>query len=121
VVVNKTDVRPLDGLGPDELALLQHMEAEARRISSGGECGGTGAHTCSWRLKGGGRTVDATCVGRFKRTLPASSHPLAHMNQCTQLLGHYIHFGPLTDNACLVLRPPQVLQTAAAAAAVSRT
>lgn len=37
IVVNKTDVRPLDDLAPAEAALLQDMEAEARRISSGGE------------------------------------------------------------------------------------
>jgi len=37
VVVNKTDVRPLEGLSPQEQELLQQMEAEARRISSGGE------------------------------------------------------------------------------------
>lgn len=36
IVVNKTDVRPLSSLSPDEAALLEHMEAEARRISSGG-------------------------------------------------------------------------------------
>jgi hypothetical protein len=37
IVVNKTDVRPVDSLTADEQQLLAHMEAEARRISSGGE------------------------------------------------------------------------------------
>lgn len=42
VVVNKTDARPLDCLRPDERALLDGMEAEARRISGGaGEGGAT--------------------------------------------------------------------------------
>jgi nucleolar GTP-binding protein len=36
IVVNKTDVRPLADLCPQEEALLQEMEAEAARISSGG-------------------------------------------------------------------------------------
>lgn len=42
VVVNKTDVRPLSDLSPEETALLQEMEDEARRISSGGEARGEG-------------------------------------------------------------------------------
>jgi nucleolar GTP-binding protein len=36
IVVNKTDVRPVESLGPEEQQLLQQMETEARRISSGG-------------------------------------------------------------------------------------
>eukprot|EP00882_Tetradesmus_deserticola_P028687 GHRQ01031960.1.p1 GENE.GHRQ01031960.1~~GHRQ01031960.1.p1 ORF type:complete len:418 (+),score=228.16 GHRQ01031960.1:140-1393(+) len=36
VLVNKTDVRPLEALSPEETALLQGMGDEARRISSGG-------------------------------------------------------------------------------------
>lgn len=40
IVVNKTDVRGLNELGPEETALLQGMEAEARRMSGAGELGG---------------------------------------------------------------------------------
>lgn len=37
IVVNKTDVRPIESLSADERKLLEDMESEARRISSGGE------------------------------------------------------------------------------------
>lgn len=37
IVVNKTDVRSIDSLSADERKLLEDMESEARRISSGGE------------------------------------------------------------------------------------
>jgi nucleolar GTP-binding protein len=47
IVVNKTDVRPLSSLSPDEAALLDHMEAEARRISSGGEYRSGGQRHCT--------------------------------------------------------------------------
>lgn len=42
VVVNKTDVRPLEALTPEEQALVQGMAEEAQRISNGG-AGAAGA------------------------------------------------------------------------------
>jgi hypothetical protein len=52
IVVNKTDVRRLEDLGPEEAGLVAGMEAEARRLSGAGGCGG-GRRGVGGRGRGG--------------------------------------------------------------------
>jgi hypothetical protein len=86
VVVNKTDVRPLEGLGPEEQALLQHMEDEARRISSGGEGGWhvLGVGWNNWGFLGvGGKGGRAGVLSTRRLLIPLLACCRPHIRQHT--------------------------------------